>query len=156
MRRITFDFDNVGGLLDVVAYPSVMFSELKRNYVTNMGVFEPNDDSQAIAIPMYADDTFQFSEEKDTADNGVYYSTEVAGIIPKIEPGNEALIEELDRGEWICVIKDNNGQMRLVGSSETPLRFDSGKDTGVSFTSRNNVKFAFKGKCATPSVVIED
>ena len=96
------------------------------------------------------------SEEKDTADNGVYYSTEVAGIIPKIEPGNEALIEELDRGEWICVIKDNNGQMRLVGSSETPLRFDSGKDTGVSFTSRNNVKFAFKGKCATPSVVIED
>ena len=151
MRRISFDYDNVGGLLDVVAYPSAMFSELKRNYVTNMGVFEPNDDSQAIAIPMYADDTFQFSEE----DNGVYYSTEVAGIIPKIEPGNEALIEELDRGEWICVIKDNNGEMRLVGSSETPLRFDSGKDTGVSFTSRNNVKFAFKGKCATPSVVLD-
>ena len=56
MRRITFDFDNVGGLLDVKAYPSGLFSELKRNYVTGMGIFEPHDDSGAIAIPMYADD----------------------------------------------------------------------------------------------------
>ena len=156
MRRISFDFDNVGGLLDVKAYPSALFSELKRNHVNGTGVFQPHDDSAAIAIPMYADDTFQFSEEKDTADNGVFYSTEVAGVIPKIDPGNEALVEELDRGEWIVLIRDNNGQMRLVGTAETPLRFDSGKDTGVSFTSRNNVKFAFKGKCATPSVVIEE
>ena len=156
MRRISFDYDNVGGLLDVKAYPSEMFSELRRNYATGMSTFTPEDDSHAIAIPMYADDTFQFSEQKDTADNGVYYSTEIGGVIPKLDPNNDALMEELDRGEWICVIKDNNGQMRLVGSSETPLRFDSGKDTGVSFTSRNNVKFAFKGKCATPSVVIED
>ena len=156
MRRISFDFDNVGGLLDVKAYPSEMYAELKRNYATGMSTFTPEDDSRAIAIPMYAGDTFQFSEQKDVADNGVYYSTEVAGIIPKLDPDNDELMEELDRGEWICVVRDNNGQLRLVGSSETPLRFDSGKDTGVSFTSRNNVKFAFKGKCAMPSVVLEE
>lgn len=156
MRRITFDYDNVGGLLDVVAYPSSMFSELKRNYATFISTFQPNDDSQAIAVPMYADGTFQFTEQKEVADNGVYYDTEIAGIIPKLEPVNDVLIEELDRGEWICLIKDNNGQLRLVGTNETPLRFDSGKDTGVTFTSRNNVKFSFKGKCATPSVVLEE
>lgn len=156
MRRITFDYDNVGGLLDVVAYPSSMFSELKKNYATLFSTFQPNDDSGAIAVPMYADGTFQFTEQKETADNGVYYDTEIAGIIPKLEPVNDALIEELDRGEWICLIKDNNDQLRLVGSSETPLRFDSGKDTGVTFTSRNNVKFSFKGKCAMPSVVLEE
>ena len=155
MKKIEFDFENVGGLCEIYAVPKGCFRKVGHDWAKGTRTAYLRNREQIIAIPMWADDTFQFVENKDESDGGTYYDVLISGIIPKQEATNEHLVEELERGEWVVLSRDNNGIIRLSGSDEVPLRFNSQKDTGVAFASRNGIGFTFTGKQPVGSIIVD-
>lgn len=155
MKFVTFDFDNFGGLLHLYAVPAASFRRIVKNYVTGGNTAEFLNRQNIISIPMFADDTYQFRETKDEADGGTYYDIAITGIIPKWAKDNDAMVEELERGQWYVVTKDNNGTVRLCGSEESLLRFNTEKDTGTTRPERNGIAFTFTGKQPLPSPSVD-
>ena len=146
MKELTFDFDNFGGTLHLYAVPVGSFRRIVKNYVDGTNTAQFRNRQDIISIEMFADDTFAFSETKDVAEGGVFYDVAISGVIPKWSEANDERIEELERGEWIVVTKDNNGTVRLAGSETDLLRFNTVKDTGTTRPERNGIAFTFTGK----------
>ena len=155
MKKISFDFENVGGLIEMYAIPKASFRKIGHNYAKGTRYVYLRNRENIIVIPMFADDTFQFTELKDEADDGTFYDVHISGIIPKIAADNEQLVETLERGEWTVLFRDNNGVIHFSGSDEVPLRFNTQKDTGNTFASRNGIGFEFAGKQPEPSIIVD-
>ena len=158
MKELSFDFDNFGGTLHLYAVPADSFRRIVKNYADGTATAQFRNRQDIISIEMFADDTFQFSETKDVADGGVFYDVAISGIIPKWCGANDSLIEELERGQWLVVTRDNNGTVRLAGSTDNLLRFNTVKDTGTARPERNGIAFTFSGKQpdAAPAVDATD
>lgn len=155
MKTINFDFENVGGVRECYAIPPSSFKRIRTDYVNNLNYIELSDRTNIIAIPMYANDTFVFSEEKTIAEGGEYWDVDIEGVIPKLCNMNKSLLATLERGEWMVLSKDNNDVVHLSGSVDVPLRFDDTKSSGTSYTDRNGISFKFIGKQPCESVIIE-
>jgi len=155
MKEISFDFENVGGLQELYAVPFSNFRGVGMNYAKGTRYPRMSNRDEIIVIPMYADDTFQFIEEKDEADGGTFYKVSISGLIPKMEGVNEQLIEELERGQWVVLSRDNNGVIHLSGSADVPLTCTTNKDSGMAFAARNAITFEFSGNQSSPSVIID-
>lgn len=155
MKELTFDFDNFGGTLHLYAVPVASFRRIVKNYVAGTLTAQFRNRQDIISIEMFADDTFSFSETKDVADGGVFYDVAISGIIPKWSEANDGRIEELERGEWMVVTKDNNGVVRIAGTEDALLRFNTVKDTGTSRPERNGIAFTFTGKQPDPAPAVD-
>ena len=155
MDKIKFDFNNVGGLAEVYAIPPSDVLRIRHDYRRDTDALELTTRDNIIVIPVYGDRSFSFIEQKSTADGGDYWDISIEGIIPKLCRDNAALIERLERGEWLVLSSDNNGTAHLSGSVDIPLQFSSEKSTGDSFTALNGTTFTFSGKQPSPSLVID-
>lgn len=155
MTEIIFDFENVGGLRECYAIAVSAFRGTRTDLVTNLhqlnNIIRKDD---VIAIPMYADDTFSFSEDDDEKDGNKIWIPHIEGIIPKAGL-NQQTMERLSRGEWIVLSEDNNGIVRLSGTAEIPLRCKVGDSTGTAYVERNGSLFVFEAKEMQPSVLME-
>ena len=127
MKKIKFNFENVGGLAEVYAFPPSDFLRLRHDYVNDSDSLELRTRDNVIAVPVYGDRSFVFSEEKDRADGGDYWDVSIEGVIPNINKENRRLVETLDRGEWLVLSMDNNGVVHLSGTTDVPLSFSQGK-----------------------------
>lgn len=155
MKEITFDFNNIGGVLHLYAFPASTGLRIVTDYVTGTRTVMFRNRHDIISIEMYADDTFRFAETKDDSEGGVFYDIAISGVIPKWSPDNDVTIEDLERGEWMVMVKDNNGVVRLAGSEYALLRFNTVKDTGTTRTNRNGIAFTFTGKQPDPSLAVD-
>ena len=145
MKKIGFDFENVGGLAECYAIPVESFKRIRVDYVRNLRDVEVVDRGSIVVIPMYADDTFQHKEVKQRADGGDYWELDVEGVIPKTCKSNDMLLETLERGRWLLLSRDNNGVVRLSGTPQIPLFCDTERSTGTSYAERNGTVFHFTG-----------
>lgn len=155
MESIGFDFENVGGLAECYAIPVDVFKRIRVDYVRDLRVLEVSARKRVIAIPMYADDSFRHHEEKKHGDGGDYWEVDIEGVIPKWCKDVDVQLEELERGEWLVLSRDNNGVVRLSGSVHTPLWFEGERDTGAAYAERNGVTFHFTGNQARPSQTLD-
>ena len=155
MKEITFDRDNIGGLHRIIAIPPSLYT-MEHDYATGENSLEITDDSQAVAIHVYADGTYLFGETHGRDEVGDWWQPTITGTIPKLCPGNAAIIEELERGQWVVLCEDSNGVLRLCGDSRTPLSFGTDATTGGATTDINGTAFTFTGKLGHTSPFISE
>ena len=93
-----------------------------------------------------------YSENQTHDDDGDRFEVQVGGFIPR--QSDPLLTRQLERGEWLVVHQDCNGDILLSGTPDIPLCFSSGKTTG-SPTERNGNNFSFAATQAAPSVHID-
>lgn len=155
MKKIKFNFENVGGLAEVYAFPPADFLRLRHDYVNDSDSLELRTRDNVIAVPVYGDRSFVFSEEKDRADGGDYWDVSIEGVIPNINKENRRLVEMLDRGEWLVLSMDNNGVVHLSGTTDVPLSFSSRKTSGDAYSALNGIEFSFHGGQPLPSVILD-
>jgi hypothetical protein len=155
MKKINFDFENVGGLAECYAFPPTSFKRIRRDYIKKLNYLELDNRDDIIIIPMYANDTFVFNEEKSSTDGGDYWDVDIEGIIPKLCSLNADLKQKLERGEWLVLSKDNNDIVHLSGSVHVPLKFDDTSSSGTLYSDRNGTSFKFLGRQKAPSIIIE-
>lgn len=155
MKKIEFNFENVGGLAEIYAIPPTDFLRLRHDYVNDSDSLELRTRDNMIAVPVYGDRSFVFSEEKDRADGGDYWDVSIEGVIPNINKENRRLVETLDRGEWLVLSMDNNGVVHLSGTTDVPLSFSSRKTSGDAYSALNGIEFSFTAKQPSPSVILD-
>ena len=106
MKIINYDFENIGGLLKVLAVPPSSFLRVRKDYVTGLNYLELRNRDSILSLPIYADDTYTCSADKENGDAGDAWSVRVEGVIPKLSPVNRELLEVLERGLWYVLAVD--------------------------------------------------
>jgi hypothetical protein len=155
MKKITFDFENVGGLMECYAIPLSSFLRIREDYIGQKKVLEVQNRDDIISIPVYMDSSFSFSEKHDWDEGGDSWQPSIEGIIPKDCLENAADIETLERGEWMLLSRDYNGTVRLSGTEDFLLKFTDTKNTGTAATDINQISFTFSGKQDCPSLILD-
>lgn len=155
MKEINFDYNNIGGLAEIYAFPPADLLRVRHDYRSGKDCVEMKTRDNIVAIPVYPDRSFVFDEQKSTADGGDYWQISIEGIIPKLRHEVAQIIETLERGEWLVLSQDHNGTVHLSGSVEVPLSFACEKTTGDSYTALNGSSFTFSGSQPAPSRVID-
>lgn len=157
MKEIGFDYENMGGVSVLWAVPRAAVRRVRvSGCVDGVLVYrlELLSRRDVVRMPVVADGTFALTEKKGHAKGGDYWDVDVTGVIPKWDGGTGAVVDVLDRGEWLVVVRDNNGVVRLLGSRGVALRFESERSTGVLPSDRNGVTFHFKGRQPRASLVL--
>ncbi len=155
MKKLVFDFENIGGVCRLFAIPVSSYERVRRDYVNKLNYIECKNQGDIIEIPIYADGTFYFNEDQRFETAGDSYSIEVGGVIPKLMMENADDIERLERGAWYVLSQDMNGEVRLSGDEEVKCKFMTKKSTGASAISRNQIAFAFSCTQENPSLYIK-
>lgn len=156
MKTINFDFDNLGGLSQLFAVPPGSFVRIRKDYIQKLNYLELRKRDDIISIPVYADDTYMYNEDKETTDAGDSWSVSVEGVVPKNTSVNTEVIEILERGAWYVLAIDSNGEVHWCGQEETLMIFNSQKTSGQSATARNGIIFTFSCVQDEPTVFITD
>ena len=155
MKEINFDFNNIGGLAEIYAFPPSDLLRVRHDYLHDTDSVELKTRDNIVAIPIYPDRSFSFTEQQSVDDGGEYWQVSIEGVIPKLRRDTNLIIEQLERGEWLVLSQDHNGTVYLSGSVDVPLTFSCEKTTGDSYTALNASSFLFEGKQPAPSLVID-
>ena len=151
MNRIDFDFDNVGGISRMFAIDVRGVHALTHNLLTGLYRLSLHRGAIVIEIPVYAPEATDFSERQQLDDAGEVYKVSISGFIPR---QNSSLVPQLERGSWIVVHQDANGDTLLSGSVDVPLVFTSSKSAGGD-GGKNGNAFTFSGTEPSPSVLLD-
>ena len=154
MRELQFNTDNLGGVIHCYAIPPSCYA-LNYDYSSRTYTLLLVDDTDVISIPVYADGTINFAEPHGRDEHGDYWEPSVSGAIPRASLENAALLEELERGEWVVAFIDQNGIARMAGDDDTPLTFATSADTGLQPIDLNRTGFTFSGRLSHPSYVVQ-
>lgn len=155
MKEIKIEFDNIGGLAQIYAFPPSDLLRIRHDYRADTDSVELKTRENVVVIPVYADRSFMFDEKKSTAEGGDYWQISIEGVIPKLGREHSTMIERLERGEWLVLSQDHNGIVHLSGSTEVPLSFSAEKTSGDAYTALNGSSFVFEGSQPAPSVVVD-
>lgn len=156
MKTIKLDTDNLGGLIHLYAIPPTSFHRIRKDYVKKLNYLELKQRDDVIDIPIFANDTYIYSENKNTGDVGDYWSITIEGVIPRLSPDNQELIEQLERELWYVVALDANGEVHLCGQEDAWMIFTTSKTSGQSAASRNGTTFVFACTQDSPTIFITD
>ena len=95
MKAMHYDFENVGGLLQVIAVPPASFVQIRKDYAAGLNYLELRNREDIVSIPVYANDTYSYNEDKEVNDAGDCWNVSVEGVIPKLSSVNHHLMETL-------------------------------------------------------------
>ena len=70
MKAMHYDFENVGGLLQVIAVPPASFVQIRKDYAAGLNYLELRNREDIVSIPVYANDTYSYNEDKEVNDAG--------------------------------------------------------------------------------------
>ena len=76
MKVINYDFENVGGLLQVIAVSPTSFLRIRKDYNAGLNYLELRDRENIISIPVYANDTYVYNEDKEVNVKDVPFRSE--------------------------------------------------------------------------------
>lgn len=152
MKQPIFDFDNIGGICKLYAIPLSSFLRIRKDYGADTDHLEVKQRESIIELTVWGEG-FDFVEEHINDARGDGYEISISGFIPKIS-ANKHIVETLERGEWLVLFQDSNGDVKLSGQEEIPMKFMSKKTTGKTYASFNNISFSFSCVQPDPSVNI--
>lgn len=156
MKVINYDFDNIGGLLQLFAVSPSSFVRIRQEYAEQKNYLELRNRDDIIALPVYANDTYSYSEDKETNDAGDCWNVSIEGVIPKTHSYNHQLLETLERGLWYVLAVDSNGEAHWCGQEDALLIFNTKKSSGKSPADRNGTSFTFSCIQDEPTIFIAD
>lgn len=150
MKTIAFDFDNVGGLTHLYLIDVAGLERVDTN--VSDGKVRPviASGTRVYNIEVYAGNDFKFNETMSIEDSGNVFAVTIAGYIPRLDSLVD--VDVLERGEWIAVHQDANGNILLTGTRDVPLRFVTNKSSG-SAAGRNATAFSLEASEPTASKV---
>ena len=123
MKAMHYDFENVGGLLQVIAVPPASFVQIRKDYASGLNYLELRNREDIVSIPVYANDTYSYNEDKEVNDAGDCWNVSIEGVIPKLSPANHQLMEMLERGLWYVLAVDGNGAVHWCGQEDALMLF---------------------------------
>lgn len=156
MKIINCDFDNIGGLLQIYAVPPASFIRIRKDFVQQLNYLELKQRDEIISIPVYANDTYIYNEDKETTDAGDSWNVNVEGVIPRMRRYNQETIERLERNLWYLVAIDANGEVHWCGQEDALLLFSTQKTSGQSAVDRNGITFSFSCTQDEPTIFIAE
>jgi hypothetical protein len=154
MKVINYDFENIGGLLQVIAVSPTSFLRIRKDYNAGLNYLELRDRENIISIPVYANDTYIYNEDKEVNDAGDCWNVSIEGVIPKLSSVNNQLMETLERGLWYVLAVDGNGQVHWCGQEDALMLFATNKTSGRSVSERNGTSFTFTCVQDEPTIYI--
>lgn len=149
MKTIDFNFDNVGGMVHLYLIDVAAIRTINTNISSGKVVPVLKQGATIYDIKVYDDQYFQFNETMSVEDTGSVWDINIQGFIPRLD--NLVDIANLERGEWMALHQDANGNVILSGTKEIPLRFISTKST----SGRNATAFSLSAKGPEPSLMAE-
>ncbi len=152
MKTIDFDFDNVGGISRMYAIAAADVRRITPNAQGGHSRLSLHQGATPVEIPVYSPAATSFRETQTEEDGGSVYEVTISGLIPKIR--YIEVVSQLEKGDWLVVHQDANGNILLSGTTDIPLMFSSSKSTGGS-DSVNGNNFTFTAKEPAPSIHID-
>lgn len=141
-------------MLYLYAIPYSASPLIEKNDITGLHTIQFDMDD-VIKIECYDDETFSFSEVHGRDEHGDYWEVNIKAVTPKACLDNALTIEQLERGEWIVVSKDQNGTLRVSGDERTYLFCSSDATSGTAYVDANHTVLTFSGKLGHPSWLID-
>lgn len=151
MKTISYNYDHVGGVVNMYAIPIQDFKKVSINHQTGVKSVIVTSLDNVITLPCFAGRT-SFKEDETLEEGGKLYAVEIAGFTPI---ASDSLIRTLERGQWLVVHQDAVGNMKLSGTNEVPLNYTGTRSSGAAPAESNGKSFRFYGSTPTPSVIIE-
>lgn len=160
MRAFEVARDFRGGLAYIYAIPPGSLRRVRVDYASGDLFPEFRDRAGIIRLPVLESraEGCRFVETHEWTESGDAYTVEVSGRFPPPGKGGEAVIRMLERGKWLVLHTDANGQTRLSGTEDIPLKFTREADTGAAPGETNGVRFTFSAvePEASPVVRVAD
>lgn len=109
-------------------------------------------DPQNYADIWFLPDSAGFEEPENFTEQGDFYKPSLQLVVSKDDPDLMEAIERLRAvRQFVAVYRDANGQVKLVGTPQHPLRFAAGLETGKRPGERNGYPLSFTGQTPRPA-----
>jgi hypothetical protein len=152
MKKIEFDFLNVGGVQKIYAIPDTSFRGVREDITSGKCYIDLFRFENIIELyTVY--DSVVFNEEQSRQTAGTAYDLTISGIIPKACPLNRQQFQVLENTPLLVLFQDYNDNIRLAGTENNQLFFSRKETTGTIYT-RNQIEFEIKGKQTSPCYFI--
>ncbi len=149
MKTINKQYENMGGLLKLWAIPPADVS-VSGDQVTI------NTDANMISIHV-KEDSGSFDEDLSRSFTGSSYKVELKATVPCDTKETLALISELERkNKYLVIYLDGNGNYKLAGTKDVPLRFLAKATTGNTPSTLNRYDLTFSGIQLSRAVIIQN
>ena len=139
----------MGGVLRIWAVPPSDIS-ISGNRLTFL--------SDANLVDIYIqEDSANFSEEMSKSFAGTSYKVELSAIVPCDTSETLKQISDLERRcKYLVIYLDGNGNYKLAGTKQVPLRFSAKATTGSGTSGLNHFSISFTGSQRKRAVFIEN
>ena len=137
----------MGGVVRIWAIPPTDYS------IALKALTIPSDTSM---VEIYIQEDSGSFVEDDIA--GPAFKTEIIGQVPCDHPDSHLIITQMERVlKYNVILQDGNGNYKLAGTKDIPLRFSAKLITGATTSSLNHYAISFLAKVITSrAVFIED
>lgn len=98
----------------------------------------------------YTQETADFSCEPEKTPNGSIHKLSVTAFIPKMQLATDQTLSEMRDDLFILKVRDNNGNVRLCGTIEAPIRFEYNENALAEFGRRGGYSIRFFRDLASP------
>lgn len=153
MKAISYNPSSVGGLSNIYAIHVENFIKVAVNLQTKKKTVIVKDLNDVIELPCF-EDRSAYKEDESMEEAGKLYTIEINGFIP----GNATDVitrRRLERGQWLVMHQDANGNVLLSGTQDNPLIFRSSRTSGGSRSASSGNSHSFYGATSAPSVCID-
>ena len=136
--------ENISGLAYLDFAPVSDVDSIDRPWqeeISQAVVFNPTKSFFRLA---FSQETGKFSSPEEKNPSGSLHKAEVVGFTPLMRMATAAIFSEMREDLFVVVVTDNNGNKRLVGTLEEPLRFSFSESTESSYGVRQGYAWAFR------------
>jgi hypothetical protein len=148
MKHLSKPSDNLGGLLFIWAVPpdDIVVSFNTANFRTTDNIIEIYCSPGSIS----------FTETATQEKYGLGYKNEINAFIPKDSAEVQVIITDMTGRKWVVVFLDQNGQFKVAGTPEIPLRVSFDLDSGADMADRSGHSVSFYGAQTSKAEFIAD
>src|SRR5690606_21449672 len=90
--------------------------------------------------------TLEFSEKAKPSPHGIYYDQSLSGFTPGDHEDLSDVIQSLEDQQFVLLVEDARGQLRLVGAYGYPLTFIAEFSSGSARSDSKGYAFEFTGQ----------
>ena len=139
MKKIEFNFDQVNGMSHIYAVHVDSIRDVSINPLTGLARISLTSYEDVVEIPVYSQADTSYSERQQTEEGVDRYDVAIGVFLPR--HANPQIVQILERGEWMVIHQDANGDILASGTEEIPLLFASGRQTGGNTATGNYGEF---------------
>ena len=139
MKTITFNHDQVNGVAHIYAIPSHAVREITYNPLNGLHRLSLLSADEIIVLPVYSPESTTFDEQQQTEEAVDTYNVTISVYIPRHV--NPLITSTLEKGQWLVLHQDANGDILLSGTTDIPLTFQTHRTTSADSPSGNYAEF---------------